>query len=50
MQVNLEEHPDVKTFLDEKNQTVNTIAKGYLARDNIMNQDFNNLREQYLKS
>ena len=49
MQVNLEEHPDVKTFLDEENPTVDTIAKAYLARDNIMNLDFNNLREQYLR-
>ena len=48
MQVNLEEHPDVKSFLNENDPTVDTIAKAYLARDNIMNLDFNILREQYL--
>lgn len=49
MQVNLEEHPDVKPYLNEEDPTVNTIAKAYLARDNIMELNFNNLKEEYLK-
>ena len=49
MQANLEEHPDVKTFLDEKDPTVDIIAKAYFARDNIMNLDFNNLKQQQLE-
>lgn len=49
MQVTLEEHPDVKTFLDEKEPTVSIIAKAYFARDNIMNLDFNNLKHQQIE-
>ena len=49
MQANLEEHPDVKTFLSEKDPTVDIIAKAYFARDHIMNLDFNNLKQQQLE-
>ena len=49
MQVNLEEHLDVKTYLNEKKPSVTTIAKAYLARDNIMKLNFNNLKEEHLK-
>lgn len=49
MQANLEEHPDVKTFLNKENPTVDIIAKAYFARDNIMNLDFNNLKQQHIE-
>ena len=49
MQVNLEEHPDVKPYLNEEEPTVNTIGKAYLARDNIMELPFNDLKEEHLK-
>ena len=49
MQVNLEEHADVKEFLNAEDPTVQTIAKAYFARDNIMNLDFVKQKEHNLK-
>jgi hypothetical protein len=43
MQDNLEQHPDVMNFLNNEDPNVNTIVKAYIARDIIMNIDFDKI-------
>lgn len=43
MQDNIEQHPDVMNFLNNEDPNVNTIVKAYIARDIIMNIDFDKI-------
>ena len=42
MQSQLEDHQDVKNFLNTEVPTIDIMAKAYFARDNFMNLSFEN--------
>ncbi len=49
MQDNLEQHPDVMNFLNNEDPNVNTIVKAYIARDIIMNIDFDKMTKEMVE-
>ena len=49
MQSKLEDHQDVKNFLNTEVPTIDIMAKAYFARDNFMNLSFENNKESMLE-